>query len=321
VTLKSASNTYQRTLTELLRARRRYNRDFYPETISGDRALLLGAEACWFTQNALGSLAAMALADVARLAQPLKARNTWKLIPIRHPRDIERFRRKEYILLVKLILHHLCLNGVVVYPYFTLPSEPDKEAIVETGTTFDTLCMINRFAISGERMYTNKGADTIMRSWDQGKRLADYLMNLTRELQPLYYAEEHFGNQRPPPRNWNTIRDFLTDLQDRLCDICGENLTDDKQCDHIFPRNAGGTYVITNLRMTHRDCNRWKSDRTAGEGDPEANLLANFDSLLPGGWVPGYYRGPLLSLSLNHGQAAKAINRTQRLALSLARSW
>lgn len=317
--LASASNTYQHTLAELLRARRRYNRDFYPETISGDKALLLGAETSWFTQNAIGSLAAMASADEAKLAQPLKKRGTWKLIPIRHPQDIERFKRKEYVLRVKLFLHHLCLNGVVVFPYFTLLSEPEKRALDETGTTFDTLCMFNQFTISNEHMYTGRGASATVHPWQQGRRLADYLITLARGLRPLYYTEEHFGSQRRPPQNWYTIRDFLAELQYGLCDICGETLVqDDSQCDHIFPRNAGGTYVLTNLRMTHRDCNRWKSDKMV-EGGPEAELRAKFDSLLPEAWVPGYYRGALLSLSLNHVHAAKAISRTQRLALMLAR--
>ncbi len=318
MSLEAASNTYQRTITEILRTRRRYNRAFYPETISGDRALLLNAEDCWFTPNALGSLAAMALIDEARLAQPLKMRGTWKLIPIQHPRDIERFRRWEYILLAKLILHHLCLNGVVVYPYFAPRAELERNTIIEAGATFDTLCMINRFAISDGRMYASSKASTVIHSWEEGKRLADYLMTLARGIRPLYYTEEHLNNQRRPPRNWNTIRFFLTELQSGLCDICGEPLADDGQCDHIFPRNSGGTYVLTNLRMTHQDCNRWKSDRMSG--DPAANLRANFDNLLPQAWVLGYYRAPLLSLSLNYGQAALAISRAQRLALSLARA-
>jgi hypothetical protein len=186
------------------------------------------------------------------------------------------------------------------------------------GLTFDTLCVLNHFAISDERMYAGCGEDSVIRPWAQGKRPADFLMTLARSCQPLYYTEENLGNQRRPPRNWDAVRAFLTDLQDNLCDICGETLaSNDKQCDHVFPRNVGGTYVITNLRMTHRNCNRWKSDKIVGE--PEANLRTSFEGLLPEAWLPVDYWKPLLSLSLNYGQILKSVNRVQRVALRLAR--
>lgn len=47
-----------------------------------------------------------------------------------------------------------------------------------------------------------------------------------------------------------------------VCGICGEPITDMKDCtiDHIKPRARGGTTSIENCQLAHRECNLKKGD-------------------------------------------------------------
>jgi hypothetical protein len=52
--------------------------------------------------------------------------------------------------------------------------------------------------------------------------------------------------------------------QDPTCKICGQQILsiDDAETDHIMPFSEGGTTTVSNAQITHRFCNRQKSNRT-----------------------------------------------------------
>lgn len=56
----------------------------------------------------------------------------------------------------------------------------------------------------------------------------------------------------------------LSELLDRdgsVCYLCGKELDEKKEVDHVIPRKLGGCHELWNLRVTHAKCNRLKSER------------------------------------------------------------
>lgn len=53
--------------------------------------------------------------------------------------------------------------------------------------------------------------------------------------------------------------------QDNTCKICNQQILniDDAETDHILPFSEGGTTTLENAQITHRFCNRQKSNRTS----------------------------------------------------------
>ncbi len=54
-------------------------------------------------------------------------------------------------------------------------------------------------------------------------------------------------------------------LIDKSCKICGQQISniDDAEVDHIIPYSKGGETIMSNAQITHRFCNRQKSNQTA----------------------------------------------------------
>lgn len=49
------------------------------------------------------------------------------------------------------------------------------------------------------------------------------------------------------------------------CHVCGEHVRDNEmEFDHVIPFSRGGPTTVENLRVTHRSCNRKRSNDTIG---------------------------------------------------------
>ena len=63
-------------------------------------------------------------------------------------------------------------------------------------------------------------------------------------------------------KNKVALRAALYERDGGICGICKNPLydDDDMEIDHIHPQARGGNHVFTNLQLTHKSCNRHKSD-------------------------------------------------------------
>ncbi len=59
------------------------------------------------------------------------------------------------------------------------------------------------------------------------------------------------------------LRDALGEPE--TCYLCGTEIADEAELDHVLPLIQGGGATIDNLKWTHRQCNRMKHDMTTDE--------------------------------------------------------
>mmetsp|Transcript_60103 Transcript_60103/g.178202 ORF Transcript_60103/g.178202 Transcript_60103/m.178202 type:complete len:621 (-) Transcript_60103:80-1942(-) len=88
--------------------------------------------------------------------------------------------------------------------------------------------------------------------------------------------------------NITKLRSVLFQNQDGHCSICGgtieeARLQDGKyvHIDHMVPYSKGGNSNLSNARLTHAACNRWKSDKEVGIPIPGPNLVSPSSSNSP----------------------------------------
>lgn len=62
------------------------------------------------------------------------------------------------------------------------------------------------------------------------------------------------------------IRKQLIAKNGAVCAICGQPITDMKDCtiDHIIPLSHGGLTTLENCQLAHRQCNIAKGDECSG---------------------------------------------------------
>ena len=65
--------------------------------------------------------------------------------------------------------------------------------------------------------------------------------------------------------DWEALRQKTFERDGFLCVYCGSDVSDDPQCDHIFPISRGGENRLDNLATSCRSCNSSKGDRTPEE--------------------------------------------------------
>lgn len=59
------------------------------------------------------------------------------------------------------------------------------------------------------------------------------------------------------------VINYLTDRDGRACRICKKDLTyyDEASIDHVKPVCKGGKNELSNFRLVHRRCNRYRGKR------------------------------------------------------------
>lgn len=88
--------------------------------------------------------------------------------------------------------------------------------------------------------------------------------------------------QKLEPVEWRRARKRAIASLDHMCAICGKYIDVDLpafnplavEVDHIVPRSRGGSlYDLSNLQLTHSQCNRRKGAKMAEdyEGEPYVN--------------------------------------------------
>lgn len=80
-----------------------------------------------------------------------------------------------------------------------------------------------------------------------------------------------------PVTDWPTIRTFVLDRDDGLCQYCHLRAATD--ADHIWPRRLGGTDHIDNLRAACGPCNKAKGDRVDLARASIVELMVGIQSL------------------------------------------
>lgn len=59
------------------------------------------------------------------------------------------------------------------------------------------------------------------------------------------------------------IKRQIINSRGAICEICGELITDMKDCtiDHIVPTSLGGLTTLDNCRLAHKECNRKRGNK------------------------------------------------------------
>lgn len=88
-----------------------------------------------------------------------------------------------------------------------------------------------------------------------------------RKKRYRYHKNKTFTNFKNREKYWETqqvkfIKRQLINQGGAVCGICGEPITDMKDCtvDHIRPKSKGGQTTIENCQLAHWECNNRKGD-------------------------------------------------------------
>jgi 5-methylcytosine-specific restriction endonuclease McrA len=60
-----------------------------------------------------------------------------------------------------------------------------------------------------------------------------------------------------------------------VCHICGDDIEDDLEFDHVVPLSRGGAHAEENIRPSHEACNHWKGTRLMSELEQMAERVAS----------------------------------------------
>ena len=318
-------DVFKETAKEFLHFSSSRERVAYPTVLAADQALLSPATETWFRPASFEWLATAAALDTARLAQPLPRRSSWKLVFIPHPSTVPAPLREDFRWRTKIHLHHLLLNGTLVFAEFV----HDKERLQEEFKTAldrkpDVLTVPAGFVMSVDSMHDRKRTPFVMRrAQGRGRILVDQAVDyLTHRVgkcavHRLYYSDGTF-DRSAQPRNWSTTRMFLYELQEGRCP-CGEHdgplSPADMHCDHLVPRDQGGNHVLTNLHMVCEAKNlQWgrKEGRTEHHQVGEA-----FRRIFPRAWTTQEYRSLICNPRLTPSDAARYLAGAGREARRL----
>ena len=236
-----------------------------------------------------------------------------ELVFIPHPSTVPAPLREDFRWRTKIHLHHLLLNGTLVFAEFV----HDKERLQEEFKTAldrkpDVLTVPAGFVMSVDSMHDRKRTPFVMRrAQGRGRILVDQAVDyLTHRVgkcavHRLYYSDGTF-DRSAQPRNWSTTRMFLYELQEGRCP-CGEHdgplSPADMHCDHLVPRDQGGNHVLTNLHMVCEAKNlQWgrKEGRTEHHQVGEA-----FRRIFPRAWTTQEYRSLICNPRLTPSDAAR----------------
>lgn len=79
-----------------------------------------------------------------------------------------------------------------------------------------------------------------------------------RETIPLARIKHTAQTRQPIPAS---LRRFIFDRDDGVCQLCGQPVEEAFHVDHILPWSLGGPTVKTNLQLAHPTCNIRKGNR------------------------------------------------------------
>lgn len=104
---------------------------------------------------------------------------------------------------------------------------------------------------------------------DQDKRYRERYPEKVRERSARYRARKEKGSSKLGYVDIRLVDNYLT----RVCGICGLNIINNFEVDHIIPLSRNGTHAIENLQLTHPICNRTKHSRLQKEMQLDIMLL------------------------------------------------
>lgn len=310
-------------LAELLRAAPRSAGYEYPVLLSADRALLLGSADSWFRPSLHAWTSHLAhIVPVASLFEQPENRPVWKTVFIPNTSACPLDSLSSLGWQCKFVLHHLLLNGVVVFVEFVdnhddlnhqftqaTGHSPDA-VVVRDGCIVDqpTLYARSRSLVSVERCREGAG-NSVTRAYD-------YLFERLRRRRRLYYDASTFDSSRFP-RYWDVLRRFIYRLQAERCAICWQQeLLSELHLDHLIPRREGGAHTLINLRLIHRGANCSKGAWFPEGGHDFARLA--FVEHFRNAWItPSYLRTLTALQSFTGDRVERAVRSHQRQSQSL----
>lgn len=90
------------------------------------------------------------------------------------------------------------------------------------------------------------------------------------EREPVRIVDEQAERRRAVDRarkqgGWADLRIAVFKRDGFVCCYCGDDVSDDPQCDHVLPISRGGQNSLDNLVTACRPCNSSKGDKTPEE--------------------------------------------------------
>ena len=300
----------------------------FPVTFGADTALLTGFASDWLKPTAHAFLGHSILLDGVGtgLSLPPSRRANWKLIFVPKPSIVPMEERTTLEWTTKLLLHHMLLNGIVVFVEFVDSHEALASAFQSAAQMHtDNLVIPAGCSMTADKMHSGKQAKMdIVRAADghriQVGELYDFLYERARSRIRLYYSRDSFASDRQPP-NWNSVRSFLWQLQGGRCP-CGQHdgplPLADMHADHVIPRKEGGTHVLTNLQMAHA---RWNLAKGATYSDSARRLIREkLWSCFGDGWFPPAYIDLLCDPCLDTARVDERMRKYRKLVQQLMNS-